>query len=117
MMCAGRCIPSLVVALTLWVSPCAAFVEVAARVDTASGFIGDIVTYEVLVTYDGAHTVEKLPHGENLSAFHIRKHEPIEKKKLQNGLWQEGSRYEIAAYRPGLYVIPPLPVKYSSRAG
>lgn len=96
---------------------CPGFVEVAARVDTGAVLIGDVITYEILVTYDDTIVVEKLPHGVNLTAFHIRDYRAIPKTKLANGLWQEGGQYRISVYRPGLYVIPPVPVRYHGRSG
>ncbi len=105
------------VGLFVCAGTCPGFVEVAARVDTGAVLIGDVITYEILVTYDDTIVVEKLPRGVNLTAFHIRDYRAIPKTKLANDLWQEGGQYRISVYRPGLYVIPPVPVRYHGRSG
>ena len=105
------------VGIFLCARTCPGFVEVAARVDTGSVLIGDVITYEILVTYDDTIVVEKLPHGVNLTAFHIRDYRAIPRTKLANDLWQEGGQYRISVYRPGLYVIPPVPLRYHGKSG
>jgi len=94
-----------------------AAVEVQASVDTSAAYVGDLITYQVRVTYDEGDSVQSIPHGINLYSFRVRDYHPIERQRTKEGRWQEGGTYRIAAYRPGTYVIPPIPVEYRTASG
>lgn len=94
-----------------------ASVDVAASVDTPAVYLGDIVTYRLLITYDDGDTVMAVPHGVNLYAFQVRDYRPIKRHRTTTGQWREGDLYEITAYRPGTYAIPPIPIEYRTASG
>ena len=92
-----------------------AAVEVSASVDTAVAYVGDRIAYEFHVAYDAGDSVVAPPHGVNLSAFRVLDFTPLE--STSNGRIREGGRYVLTAFRPGTYVVPPLPVSYWTAAG
>ena len=94
-----------------------AAVSVEASVDTSAVLIGDIITYTVLVTSDAGDSVAAPPAGINLYSFTVRDYQRIDPHEIEGGAVQRGARYRIAAYRPGTYVIPPLPLAYRLSTG
>lgn len=94
-----------------------ATVEVEASLDTSAVYIGDIITYRLVITYDEGDSIMNVPHAVNLYAFQVRDYRPITRERMSAGRWRQGELYWITAFRPGTYVIPPIPVEYRTAAG
>jgi hypothetical protein len=107
----------LAILLGTAVSPSEAAVSVRASVDSSSALVGDVLTYRVLITHDEGDSITSPPAGINLHSFVNRDYRRIQSHKLPDGRWQEGAVYRIAAFKPGTYIIPPLPVAWKDRAG
>jgi hypothetical protein len=107
----------LAILLGTAVSPSGAAVSVRASVDSSSALVGDVLTYRVLITHDEGDSITSPPAGINLHSFLNRDYQRIPSHKLPDGRWQEGAVYRIAAFKPGTYVIPPLPVAWKDPAG
>ena len=101
----------------LLAAPARAAVHVEARVDTSAVYVGDLITYRMEITYDDGDTVWNAPHGINLYSFRVHDYAPLERHRTPDGRWQLGDEYKITAYRPGTYVIPPVPIEYRTAAG
>jgi len=94
-----------------------AAVQVEASVDTAVVTIGDPITYRLLITYDAGDSVRVPPRGVQLYGFRVLRHATIASRETSDGRLQQGDVFRIAAYRPGRYVIPPVPVEYRIASG
>ena len=103
--------------LTMAASQSEAAVSVEADVDTSAVLIGDVITYRITVTHGREDTVETPPAGINLFSFTVRDYQRLHPREREDGTIVSGAVYRIAAYRPGTYVIPPMPLSYRLAGG
>jgi len=107
---------ALVWAILASTVPAVARIEVSASIDTTSGYVGDRFSYEVRVVHSEDDSVLIPPHGINLHAFRILDYVPTT-SEMSDGTIVQGGRYRITAFKPGTYIIPPLPVRYWTASG
>lgn len=87
-------------------------IEIATSVDLAEMYIGDLVNYQVTITYDSTYELIPPPLGANLGAFEVKDYQPEDEKILENGRRQTRTSFVLSTYTTGDYVIPPLPVTF-----
>ena len=87
-------------------------IEIATSVDLAEMYIGDLVNYQVTITYDSTYKLIPPPLGANLGAFEVKDYQPEDEKTLENGRRRTRTSFVLSTYTTGDYVIPPLPVTF-----
>jgi hypothetical protein len=112
-----QCVLALAVLLSALSGAAFARVEVSASIDTTSGYVGDPIGYEFLVHYGEGDSVVVPPQGINLAAFRILDYVPVIVASDDVGNRVTGGSYRLTAFRPGTYVIPPLPIRYFTADG
>ena len=86
-------------------------IDVESQVDRSAINIGDVITYNVVVTHDKDVQLDDLPLATNLGAFEIRDylvHDPFE----QEGQIVEKIDYLISTFDTGEYIIPAINIQY-----
>lgn len=99
----------LLIAVPLWGQN--ALIEVASSVDSSQIYIGDRITYSIVVTHQKGLRVVQPAEGLHLGAFEIKDYhfeEPVE----QDGMVIKKYNFSISVYDTGHYAIPPFPVAY-----
>lgn len=89
----------------------APYIEVQSMVDTSEIFIGDRITYSIIIKRDNNLRIERPGEGLNLGMFEIKEYnfsEPVEK----NGIVTERFDFTISVFDTGKYTIPPFPIAY-----
>jgi hypothetical protein len=117
--CRNRC-PILTVfillALCVYGTESDATVSVSASINTTRARVGDHFRYTISIEHGPADSVTLPPTGINLSSFRVIEYTPIDLRS-DDGRRFTGGDYVITAYRPGTYVIPPIPVEYTTADG
>lgn len=85
-----------------------------ASVDRATAYIGDLIGYQVTITYDS--TLQLMPPaiGANLGGFDVRDYKVGEEEKLKEGKRKQVFKFQISTFTTGDYVIPGMPIEYRS---
>lgn len=106
-----KAILPLFIFLPLWSYSQNALINVVSMVDTAEIFIGDRVTYSIIVERDKNLRIEKPGEGLNLGMFEIKEYnfsEPLEKDNIIT----ERYDFTISVFDTGKFTIPPFPIAY-----
>lgn len=87
-------------------------IEVTAAVDKQTAYIGDLINYSVIITYDS--TLKLIPPavGANLGGFDVKDYHVSDEKKVDQGRRQQSLSFNIRTFTTGDYVIPPMPIQY-----
>lgn len=107
---------ALLCAIAAFAPNTVAQIEVTASIDTTAGYIGDRFTYELELIYYKNDSLVLPPQGINLHAFRILDY-TAESQESPDGTRVQRSCYRITTFSPGVYVIPPLPIRYWTAAG
>jgi len=86
-------------------------VSVESRLDKSRVTVGELVLYEIVITFSPDVQVAAPPPGINLGGFEIREyedHDPV----TREGLIEKRVEFYIAAYDTGTFVIPPTGIVY-----
>jgi uncharacterized protein YqgQ len=86
-------------------------IEVQSSVDTAEIYIGDLVTYSIVIKHDKELRIEQPREGLHLGAFEIKEYnfaEPTE----EDGIRILRYDFTISVFDTGKYTIPPFPIAY-----
>ncbi len=86
-------------------------VSVESRLDKSTVTVGELVKYEIIITFSPDLQVATPPAGINLGGFEIRDyidHDPV---KIRD-LIEKRVEFTIAAYDTGSYAIPPTGIAY-----
>jgi len=118
--CFVRVVVLLVIALTIMTSPVAAQeadtvaslpgIEIETSVDLAEAYIGDLITYKVIITYDTLYELIPPPLGANLGAFDVKDYHPDVESKLDDGRNRSENTFVLSTFTTGDYIIPPVPI-------
>ncbi|MCB9058404.1 MAG: hypothetical protein H6627_07545 [Calditrichae bacterium] len=87
------------------------YIEVQSMVDTSEIFIGDRITYSIVIKRDENLRIEKPGEGLNLGMFEIKEYnfsDPLKK----DGIITERFDFKISVFDTGSYTIPPFPIAY-----
>ena len=87
-------------------------ISIESKVDRSTIYIGDVITYSVIVTHDPAVKLEMPSLAANLGMFEIRDykvHDPVEK----DGQVVSQPDYLISTFEIGEMEIPPLEIGYT----
>jgi len=88
-------------------------IEIESSVDRAEVFIGDLITYRLIITYDSGIAMTPPPIGANLGAFDVKDYRMDEQQRLDDGRIKIESRFVLTTFTTGDYIIPPIPVEYT----
>lgn len=87
-------------------------IEVTAAVDKQTAYIGDLINYSVIITYDSALKLIPPAVGANLGGFDVKDYHVSDEKKVDQGRRQQSLSFNIRTFTTGDYVIPPMPIQY-----
>ena len=85
-------------------------IEIKTSIDKAEIYIGDLVEYKLIITYDSTLTLIPPPLGANLGAFDVKDYRPDIVTTLKDGRIQSENIFVLSTFTTGDYVIPPIPV-------
>ncbi len=91
----------------------AELIGVTASVDKQTAYIGDLIDYTIIITYDSTVRLTPPAAGANLGGFDVKDYEFGEEKTLADGRRQQVLQFKLRTFTTGEYVIPPLPIEYS----
>lgn len=86
-------------------------IEVQSMVDTSDIYIGDQLTYSIIIKHDKNLRIKQPGEGVNLGMFEIKNYnfsKPVEK----DGVITQRYDFTIAVFDTGSYTIPAFPVAY-----
>jgi hypothetical protein len=92
-------------------------IEVETAVDKAEAYIGDLITYTLIIKHDSTYHLVPPPLGANLGAFDVKDYEPDVTSKLEGGRIQSRTTFVLCTFTTGDYTIPPLPVVFTLADG
>ena len=87
-------------------------IDVTASVDKQSAYIGDLINYSIIITYDSTIRLTPPPAGANLGGFEVKDYNFGEEEKLKDGRCRQIISFKLRTFTTGDYVIPPLPIEY-----
>jgi len=87
-------------------------IEITTSVDLAEAYIGDLITYSVVITYDTTYELIPSPLGANLGAFDVKDYEPDIETILDDGRIMNRTTFVLSTFTTGDYIIPPLPIGF-----
>ncbi len=87
-------------------------IEVTASVDRQSAYIGDLLSYDVVITYDSSVQITPPAIGVNLGGFDVKDYKVSEERTLEDGRKQQELNFVMRTFTTGEYVIPPMPIEY-----
>ncbi len=90
----------------------AAGISVETSVDRSEIYIGDLITYKLIIVHDSDITLTPPPIGANLGAFDVKDYKSDQVTHLDNGQLQNESRFVLTTFTTGDYVIPPIPIEF-----
>jgi hypothetical protein len=88
-------------------------IEVETSVDKAEAYIGDLITYTLIIKHDSTYHLVPPPLGANLGAFDVKDYQPDVASKLDGGRIQSKTTFVLCTFTTGDYTIPPLPVVFT----
>ncbi|MEK7774470.1 MAG: hypothetical protein AAB305_01120 [Candidatus Zixiibacteriota bacterium] len=87
-------------------------IEVTTSVDKAECYVGDLVTYKVVITHPSTVELIPPPLGANLGAFDVKDYRPDVVTKLKDGRIQSENTFVLSTFTTGDYVVPPVPMAF-----
>lgn len=87
------------------------YIEVQSMVDTSEIFIGDRITYSIVIKRDENLRIEKPGEGLNLGMFEIKEYN-FSEPQTSDGIVTERFDFKISVFDTGSYTIPPFPIAY-----
>ena len=88
-------------------------IEITTSVDRAEAYIGDLITYKVVVRYDSTITMEPSPIGANLGSFDVKDYSIDKTRKLEDGRLETENAFVLSTFTTGQYIIPALPIVFT----
>lgn len=92
-------------------------IHIETSVDLAEAYIGDLITYKVVIEYDSAYELIPPPLGANLGAFDVKDYQPDVASTLEGGRLRSENTFVLSTFTTGDYIIPPVPVAFKARDG
>ncbi len=90
----------------------AAGISVETSVDRSEIYIGDLITYKLIIVHDSDIVLTPPPIGANLGAFDVKDYKSDDVTHLDNGQLQNESRFVLTTFTTGDYIIPPIPIEF-----
>ena len=90
----------------------AELIDVTASVDKQTAYIGDLIEYKIVITYDSTLQLTPPPAGANLGGFEVKDYDFGNETKSGDGRRQQELKFQLRTFTTGDYVIPPLPIEY-----
>ena len=87
-------------------------VEIKTSVDKADIYVGDLITYKLIIIHDSTIELIPLPLGANLGAFDVKDYKPDLVSQLEDGRTQSENSFVLSTFTTGEYIIPPIPVVF-----
>jgi len=91
-----------------------ALIDVTASVDKQSAYIGDLIEYSIAITYDSTIQLTPPAAGANLGGFEVKDYDFGNEEKLKDGRRRQVITFKLRTFTTGDYVIPPLPIEYTT---
>ncbi len=88
-------------------------ITVETSVDRAEMYIGDLINYQLVITYDSTYELIPPPLGANLGAFDVKDYKTDQITRLEDGRLQSRSSFTLSTFTTGDYVIPPMPAIFN----
>ncbi len=92
-------------------------IEIVTSVDSATVYVGDLITYSISITRDSTYQLVPPPLGANLGAFDVKDYQPDIETKLDGGRVKSETIFKLSTFTTGDYVIPPVPVAFILKDG
>jgi hypothetical protein len=92
-------------------------IEITTSVDSATVYVGDLITYTISITYDSTYELVPPPLGANLGAFDVKDYQSDIQTKLEDGRVKSETFFKLSTFTTGDYVIPPVPVAFILKDG
>lgn len=87
-------------------------VEIQTSVDRADIYVGDLITYKLIIIHDSTIELIPPPLGANLGAFDVKDYNPDVVSKRDDGRLQSDNSFVLSTFTTGDYIIPPIPVVF-----
>jgi hypothetical protein len=87
-------------------------IEVTTSVDRAECYVGDLVTYKVVIIHPSTVELIPPPLGANLGMFDVKDYRPDVVTKLKDGRIQSENTFVLSTFTTGDYVVPPVPMAF-----
>lgn len=88
-------------------------IEIRTSVDRAEIYIGDLITYKIIIMYDSTYELVPPPLGANLGNFDVKDYNSDLITKLDDGRIQSENIFKLSTFTTGDYIIPPIPVIFN----
>ncbi len=88
-------------------------VSISTSVDKAEIYIGDLITYKVVIQYDSTLELIPPPLGANLQIFEVKEYQTDILTRLDDGRMQSENTFVFSTFTTGDYVIEPVPVVFN----
>jgi hypothetical protein len=88
-------------------------IEIETSVDRAEIYIGDLITYRLIIIHDSTIELVPPPLGANLGAFDVKDYQQDIRSKLPDGRIRSTNKFVLSTFTTGDYVIPPIPVMFN----
>jgi hypothetical protein len=92
-------------------------IEITTSVDSATVYIGDLITYSISITRDSSYQLVPPPLGANLGAFDVKDYQPDVESRLDDGRVKSETIFKLSTFTTGDYIIPPVPVTFILKDG
>jgi len=89
-------------------------IRVETSVDKSEIYIGDLINYRLTIYHDTDVALTPPPIGANLGAFDVKDYHSDDPDTLKDGRIKLESRFALTTFTTGDYIIPPIPIKYTS---
>lgn len=83
-------------------------ITVEASVDRTEAYVGDLINYQVLITYDSTSELIPPSFDTSLSTFDVKDYNTDQFTRLDDGLLQSKSNFVLRVFATGEYVITPI---------
>lgn len=90
----------------------AGLIDVTASVDKQTAYIGDLIEYTIVITYDSTLQLTPPPAGANLGGFEVKDYDFGVEETMDDGRHQQAIHFFLRTFTTGDYVIPSLPIEY-----
>ncbi len=88
-------------------------IEIETSVDKAEIYVGDLLNYSVVITYDSTYELIPPPLGANLGAFDVKDYQTDLMSRLPDGRLRSTNNFVLSTFTTGDYVIPPIPAMFN----
>lgn len=87
-------------------------IAVETSVNLSEIYIGDLITYRLIITHDSDIVLTPPPIGANLGGFDVKDYESDDISRLDNGRVQNENSFVLTTFTTGDYIIPPIPIEF-----